>query len=141
MRELVSLRRDKVELQGGKDRKKMQSCKEIKVEPKGKSNKRCVKQGKRDGRRHRSRRECFPRGWMPWSSVIQKISESTLLEPEDVKLVLDGVKDLSTKEVMAGRAFVFLALRCSRWRSSRASWRVRARAGRGFAWKMCGPRP
>ena len=66
-----------------------------------------MNQVERDGRRHRSRRERFPRGWMPWSSVIQEISESTLLEPEDVKLVLDGVKDLSTKGVMVGRAFVF----------------------------------
>ena len=65
-RELVSSQRGKVGLQGGKDPKKMQSCKEIKVELKGKSNKRSVKQGKRDGSRHRSRRERFPRGWVPW---------------------------------------------------------------------------
>ena len=61
-----------------------------KVELKGKSNKRSVKQGKSDGNLSKGR--CFPRGWMPWSSVIQDISESTLLEPEDVKLVLDAVK-------------------------------------------------
>ena len=130
-RELVSLQRGTVGRQGGKDKKKMQSCKEIKVEPTGKSNKRPVKQGKRDGRRHCSRRECFPRGWMPWSSVIQKISESTFLEPEDVKLVLDGVKELSTKEVMAGRAFVFPGLAVFKMEQPR----VVARACEGRAWK------
>ena len=130
-RELVSSQRDKVGLQGSKSKKGMQSCKEIKVELKGKRNKRPVNQGKRDGRRLRSCRERFPRGWMPWSSVIQEISESTLLEPEDVKLVLDGVKDLSTKEVMAGRAFVFPGLAMFKVEKQP---RVVSRACEGRAW-------
>ena len=130
-RELVSSQRDKVGLQGSKSKKGMQSCKEIKVELKGKRNKRPVKQGKRDGRRLRSCRERFPRGWMPCSSVIQEICESTLLEPEDVKLVLDGVKDLGTKEVMAGRAFVFPGL--AMFKMEKQS-RVVSRACGGRAW-------
>ena len=131
IRELVGSQRGKVGLQDGKNKQKMQSCKELKEGLRGESNKRSVKQGKRDGSRHRSRRGCSPRGWMPWSSVIQEISESTLLEPEDVKLVLDGVKDLSTKEVMAGRAFVFPGLAMFKLEQKP---RVVARACEGRAW-------
>ena len=89
---------------------------------KGKRNKRPVKQGKRDGRRLRSCRERFPRGW---------ISESTLLEPEDVKLVLDGGTDFSTKEVMAGRDFVFPGLAMFKVEKQP---RVVSRACEGRAW-------
>ena len=72
-----------------------------------KSKKRTAKKDKRDGRHPVKQGK---RRWMPWSTVIQEISASTLLEPEDVKLVLDEVKRLGTKEVMNGHTFVFPGL-------------------------------
>ena len=47
---------------------------------------------------------------MPWSEVIQNVSESTCFEPEDVKVVLDAVKELATEEVNVGRVFYFPGL-------------------------------
>ena len=46
----------------------------------------------------------------PWSTVIQQISAATFLEPEDVKLVLEVVKRLSSQEVMSGHTFLFPGL-------------------------------
>ena len=48
-----------------------------------------------------------------------------------MKLVLDGVKDLSTKEVMVGRAFVFPGLAMFKLEQKP---RVVARACEGRAW-------
>ena len=71
------------------------------------------------------------RRWMPWSTVIREISASTLLEPEDVKLVLDDVKRLSTKEVMDGHTFLFPGLALFKMNDEK---RVVARACEGRAW-------
>ena len=56
---------------------------------------------------------------------------STLLEPEDVKLVLDEVKRLGTKEVMNGHTFVFPGLAMFKLEQKP---RVVARACEGRAW-------
>ena len=82
-RERVSLQRAKDGLQGRKSGKK------VKARLRGNTTKRPVKEDKRDGRHPVKQGK---RRWMPWSTVIQEISVSTLLEPEDVKLVLDEVK-------------------------------------------------
>ena len=37
--------------------------------------------------------------------MIKLISDSTLLEPEDVRLVLQKVKDVGVAELRAGRSF------------------------------------
>ena len=71
------------------------------------------------------------RRWMPWSTVIREISASTLLEPEDVKLVLDVVKRLSTQEVMSGHTFLFPGL--AMFEMNDEKWVV-ARACEGRAW-------
>ena len=81
-RELVSLKRDEDGLQGRK------SCKKVTAGLRSKSKKRPVKEDKRDGRLPVKQGK---RRWMPWSTVIQQISAATLLEPEDVKLVLDDL--------------------------------------------------
>ena len=97
-RDDVSLQRAKGGLQGRK------LCKKVKAGLGSKSKKRTAKKDKRDGRHPVKQGK---RRWMPWSTVIQEISVSTLLEPEDVKLVLDEVKRLGTEEVMNGHTFVF----------------------------------
>ena len=61
---------------------------------------------------------------MPWSEVIQKVSESTYFEPEDVKVVIDAVKSLATQEVKEGRVFYIPGL---------ASFRVEAKETRVVA--------
>ena len=93
-----------------------------------KSKKRTAKKDKRDGRHPVKQGK---RRWMPWSTVIQEISVSTLLEPEDVKLVLDEVKRLGTKEVMNGHTFVFPGLAMFKLEQKP---RVVARACEGRAW-------
>ena len=93
-----------------------------------KSKKRTAKKDKRDGRHPVKQSK---RRWMPWSTVIQEISVSTLLEPEDVKLVLDEVKRLGTKEVMNGHTFVFPGLAMFKLEQKP---RVVARACEGRAW-------
>ena len=95
----------------------------------GKSKKRPVKEDKSDGRHPVKQGK---RRWMPWSTVIQEISASTLFEPEDVKLVLDDVKRLSTEEVMNGHTFVFPGLAIFKMNEH---LRVVARACEGRAWK------
>ena len=55
----------------------------------------------------------------------------TLLEPEDVKLVLDDVKRLSTQEVMSGHTFLFPGLAMLKMNDQK---RVVARACEGRAW-------
>ena len=72
------------------------------------------------------------RRWMPWSTVIQQISAATLLEPEDVKLVLEVVKRLSTQEVMSGHTFHFPGLAMFKMNDQ---GRVVSRACEGRAWK------
>ena len=94
-----------------------------------KSKKRTAKKDKRDGRHPVKQGK---RRWMPWSTVIQEISVSTLLEPEDVKLVLDEVKRLGTKEVMNGHTFVFPGL--AMFKLQKKPYVV-ARACEGRAWK------
>ena len=94
-----------------------------------KSKKRPVKEEKSDGKPSVKQRK---RRWMPWSTVIREISASTLLEPEDVKLVLDDVKRLSTEEVMDGPTFVFPGLAIFKMNEQ---LRVVARACEGRAWK------
>ena len=94
-----------------------------------KSKKRTAKKDKRDGRHPVKQGK---RRWMPWSTVIQEISVSTLLEPEDVKLVLDEVKRLGTKEVMNGHTFVFPGLAMFKLQQNP---HVVARACEGRAWK------
>ncbi|MDA8609280.1 hypothetical protein N9L19_00035 [bacterium] len=106
-RELVNLAR-----KGRESKTKMQACKRITVAMKGKSTYRFVKQGKGDG--NSSKRVCFPRGWMPWTQVIQEISEWSIVEPEEVKLVLGAVKDLGTREVKAIHAFFMAGLAISK---------------------------
>ena len=71
------------------------------------------------------------RRWMPWSTVIQQISAATLLEPEDVKLVLDVVKRLSTQEVMSGHTFLFFGFAMFKMNDEK---RVVAHACEGRAW-------
>ena len=95
---------------------------------KSKSKKRPVKEDKRDGRPPLKQGK---RRWMPWSTVIQQISAATLLEPEDVKLVLEVVKRLSTQEVMSGHAFLFPGLAMFKMNDQN---RVVARACEGRAW-------
>ena len=63
--------------------------------------------------------------------MIQEINASTLLEPEDVKLVLDDVKRLSTQEVMSGHTFLFPGLALFKMNDEK---RVVARACEGRAW-------
>ena len=99
-RDLVSSKPDEDGLQ------RRTPCKKMKAGLKSKSKKRPVKEDKRDGRPPVKQGK---RRWMPWSTVIQQISACTLLEPEDVKLVLDVVKRLSTQEVISGHT-----LRCSK---------------------------
>ena len=122
-RELLRLKPDEDGLQGRR------WCNKMKAGLMSKSKKRPVKEEKSDGKPSVKQRK---RRWMPWSTVIREISASTLLEPEDVKLVLDGVKDLSTKEVMAGRAFVFPGLAMVKVEKQP---RIVARACEGRAWK------
>ena len=121
-RELVSLQRAKGGLQGRK------LCKKVKAGLGSKSKKRTAKKDKRDGRHPVKQGK---RRWMPWSTVIQEISASTLLEPEDVKLVLDEVKRLGTEEVMNGHTFVFPGLAMFKLEQKP---RVVARACEGRAW-------
>ena len=121
-RERVSLQRAKGGLQGRK------LCKKVKAGLGSKSKKRTAKKDKRDGRHPVKQGK---RRWMPWSTVIQEISVSTLLEPEDVKLVLDEVKRLGTKEVMNCHTFVFPGLAMFKMDEQP---RVVARACEGKAW-------
>ena len=73
---------------------------------KGKRSKRVkVPKGKKGKKKER-----YPRGWMPWTNVIKLISDSTLLEPEDVRLVLQQVKEVGVAELRAGRSFNFKGL-------------------------------
>ena len=122
-RDDVSLQRAKGGLQGRK------LCKKVKAGLGSKSKKRTAKKDKRDGRHPVKQGK---RRWMPWSTVIQEISVSTLLEPEDVKLVLDEVKRLGTKEVMNGHTFVFPGLAMFKLQKKP---HVVARACEGRAWK------
>ena len=121
-RDDVSLQRAKGGLQGRK------LCKKVKAGLGSKSKKRTAKKDKRDGRHPVKQGK---RRWMPWSTVIQEISVSTLLEPEDVKLVLDEVKRLGTKEVMNGHTFVFPGLAMFKLQQKP---RVVAHACEGRAW-------
>ena len=121
-RELLSLKPDEDGLQGRR------SCKKAKAGLMSKSKKRPVKEEKSDGKPSVKQRK---RRWMPWSTVIWEISASTLLEPEDVKLVLDDVKRLSTKEVMDGHTFLFPGLALFKMNDEK---RVVARACEGRAW-------
>ena len=93
-----------------------------------KSKKRPVKEDKNDGRPPVKQRK---RSWMPCSTVIREISASTLLEPEDVKLVLEVVKRLSSQEVMSGHTFLFPGLALFKMNDEK---RVVARACEGRAW-------
>ena len=123
MRERVIPKPDEDGLQRDKPGNKM------KAGLKSKSKKRPVKEDKRDGMpavKQGNRR------WMPWSTVIQQISAATLLEPEDVKLVLEVVKRLSTQEVMSGHTFLFPGLALFKMNDEK---RVVARACEGKAWK------
>jgi len=122
-RDDVSLQRAKGGLQGRK------LCKKVKAGLGSKSKKRTAKKDKRDGRHPVKQGK---RRWMPWSTVIQEISASTLLEPEDVKLVLDEVKRLGTEEVMNGHTFVFPGLAMFKMDEQP---RVVARACEGKAWE------
>ena len=121
-RDDVSLQRAKGGLQGRK------LCENVKAGLGSKSKKRTAKKDKRDGRHPVKQGK---RGWMPWSTVIQEISASTLLEPEDVKLVLDEVKRLGTEEVMNGHTFVFPGLAMFKLQQKP---RVVAHACEGRAW-------
>ena len=122
MRERVIPKPDEDGLQRDKPGNKM------KAGLKSKSKKRPVKEDKRDGRPPVKQGK---RRWMPWSTVIQQISAATLLEPEDVKLVLEVVKRLSTQEVMSGHTFLFPGLALFKMNDEK---RVVARACEGRAW-------
>ena len=122
MRERVIPKPDEDGLQRDKPGNKM------KAGLKSKSKKRPVKEDKSDGRPPVKQGK---RRWMPWSTVIQEISASTPLEPEDVKLVLDDVKRLSTEEVMNGHTFLFPGLALFKMNDEK---RVVARACEGRAW-------
>ena len=100
-RELVSLKPDEDGLQG------RTPCKKVKAGLRSKRKKRPAKEDKRDGRLPVKQGK---RRWMPWSTVIKQISADTFLEPEDVKLVLEVVKRLSSQEVMSGHTFLFPGL-------------------------------
>ena len=121
-RELLRLKPDEDRLQGRR------SCNKMKAGLMSKSKKRPVKEDKNDGRPPVKQRK---RSWMPCSTVIREISASTLLEPEDVKLVLDDVKRLSTEEVMNGHTFLFPGLGMFKMNDQ---GRVVARACEGRAW-------
>ena len=121
-RELLRLKPDEDRLQGRR------SCNKMKAGLMSKSKKRPVKEDKNDGRPPVKQRK---RSWMPCSTVIREISASTLLEPEDVKLVLDDVKRLSTEEVMNGHTFLFPGLALFKMDDEK---RVVARACEGRAW-------
>ena len=121
-RELVSLKPDEDGLQG------RTPCKKVKAGLRSKRKKRPAKEDKRDGRLPVKQGK---RRWMPWSTVIQEISAATLLEPEDVKLVLDVVKRLSTQEVMSGHTFLFPGFVMFKLNDQN---RVVARACEGRAW-------
>ena len=121
-RELLRLKPDEDRLQGRR------SCNKMKAGLMSKSKKRPVKEDKNDGRPPVKQRK---RSWMPCSTVIREISASTLLEPEDVKLVLDDVKRLSTEEVMNGHTFLFPGLAMFKMNDQ---GRVVARACEGRAW-------
>ena len=121
-RELLRLKPDEDGLQGRR------SCNKMKAGLMSKSKKRPVKEDKNDGRPPVKQRK---RSWMPCSTVIREISASTLLEPEDVKLVLDDVKRLSTEEVMNGHTFLFPGLGMFKMNDQ---GRVVARACEGRAW-------
>ena len=118
----MSLQRAKDGLQGRKSGKK------VKARLRGNTSKRPVKEDKRDGRPPVKKGK---RRWMPWSTVIQQISAATLLEPEDVKLVLEVVKRLSSQEVMSGHTFLFPGLALFKMDDEK---RVVARACEGRAW-------
>ena len=122
MRERVIPKPDEDGLQRDKPGNKM------KAGLKSKSKKRPVKEDKRDGRLPVKQGK---RRWMPWSTVIQQISAATLLEPEDVKLVLEVVKRLSSQEVMSGHTFLFPGLALFKMNDEK---RVVARACEGRAW-------
>ena len=121
-RELLSLKPDEDGLQGRR------SCNKMKAGLKSKSKKRPVKEDKSDGRPPVKQGK---RRWMPWSTVIQQISAATLLEPEDVKLVLEVLKRLSSQEVMSGHTFLFPGLAMFKMNDQ---GRVVARACEGRAW-------
>ena len=121
-RELVSLKPDEDGLQG------RTPCKKVKAGLRSKRKKRPAKEDKRDGRLPVKQGK---RRWMPWSTVIQQISAATLLEPEDVKLVLEVVKSLSSQEVMSGHTFLFPGLALFKMDDEK---RVVARACEGTAW-------
>ena len=121
-RELLSLKPDEDGLQGRR------SCNKMKAGLMSKSKKRPVKEDKNDGRPPVKQRK---RSWMPCSTVIREISASTLFEPEDVKLVLEVVKRLSSQEVMSGHTFLFPGLALFKMDDEK---RVVARACEGRAW-------
>ena len=121
-RELVIPKPDEDGLQRDKPGNKM------KAGLKSKSKKRPAKEDKRDGRLPVKQGK---RRWMPWSTVIQQISAATLLEAEDVKLVLEVVKRLSSQEVMSGHTFLFPGLALVKMNDEK---RVVARACEGRAW-------
>ena len=123
-REMARWFRERVSLQRAKGG--VQRCQ---AGQRSKSKKRTAKKDKRDGRHPVKQGK---RRWMPWSTVIQEISASTLLEPEDVKLVLDEVKRLGTEEVMNGHTFVFPGLAMFKLQKKP---HVVARACEGRAWK------
>ena len=73
----------------------------------------------------------FPRGWMPWSVVCETVAEATLFDAEDVKRILENLKQLATKEVMSGHSFNYPGLALFKKESNP---RIIATPAEGRAW-------
>ena len=52
----------------------------------------------------------YPRGYMPWSDVLKKVSEKTFMDVNSVKIITDAVKQVAEEEIREGRAFHFRGL-------------------------------
>ena len=52
----------------------------------------------------------YPRGFMPWNTVIKKVAAKSFMDINSVKLITDAVKLVAEEEILAGRAFHFRGL-------------------------------
>ena len=52
----------------------------------------------------------FPRGFMPWNSVLKKVAAKSFVAIKTVKQITDVVKAVAEEEIEQGRAFHFRGL-------------------------------
>ena len=52
----------------------------------------------------------FPRGFMPWNSVLKKVAAKSFVDIKTLKQITDVVKAVAEEEIEQGRAFHFRGL-------------------------------